>query len=106
MATRSLMLGKVAVAVVNQDRSLTCQHIVRVQIRDGQVVDRGQLLGVLDLCDVDAVAVGGAQPLACGQVARVNPLGGVRDPERVPRGRADTAAVVPVSVLVSCLWDL
>ena len=75
---------------MNQDRSLPRQHIVRVEVGDGEVVDLGLLGPVLERSDLDTGAGGGPDPLTGSQVFGVDPLVEFRYPEGVSRRLAVT----------------
>ncbi|MGV9774299.1 hypothetical protein [Streptosporangium sp. NPDC003464] len=59
---------------MNQNSLVACEHIVRVEVGDGEVVDALAGGPLLDRGDLDADAGEGAQPHADLEVPGVDPL--------------------------------
>src|SRR5689334_24461051 len=70
-----------ATAVVYEDRLVAGEHIVRVEVVDGEVVDSGVLGPLRDRGDLHPRAGGSLQPLAGLQICRVHPAVQLRCPE-------------------------
>lgn len=75
--------------IVNEDRSLSRQHIVRVDSADCEVVGALQLREVAHGDDRHGLALVRAEPHAGDDVAGVHPAGLARYPERVGVGDDD-----------------
>lgn len=81
-----------AIRIVNQDRCLSRQHIVRMEASNGEVVGGGGAVVVVDLDDRGVGAIGFAEACARGEAGGIDPLacGGV--PEGVVPGGGECRA--------------
>jgi hypothetical protein len=84
---------------VDEDRGCAGEHIVRVEVVDGEVVDSGVLGCSFDGGDLDPGAGGGLQPLAGLQVGGVDPAVRFGGPEGVVVGCYEGAGVVSVGAV-------
>jgi hypothetical protein len=102
MRVRAGVAIRLPIAIVNKYRRIARQHIVRVKIVDGEVVDGGVLCRpAVDRGDLDVGTGAGFEPLAGLEIGGVDPFTELGDPEGVSVSGGDSGrfrALVAVDV--------
>jgi hypothetical protein len=88
-----------SIAIVNEDRSLACQHIVRVNAIDGEVVGGGDpLRSGAEADDADESPIGGEELVASVELVGTLVLVVGRVPERVVLGGGDDLTTLDLEI--------